>query len=238
MADPWTLARWGLVALMLSIGVVLDLRTRRVPNRVWLPFLGLGVLFAARDLAVTPDKADLLVPYGIAAVLCGLLYLLWRLRLFGGADAKALMVAALLCPFPLVAAPGPRLPAFPPAFDALMDGTLVLMLYPLFLLVWNLAHGRARFPAAFLGLPMTLAEARNRHVWPMQRVGEDGTLRWQYWQKIGGDLDEAYLALERAGVDAVWVTPKIPFLVPLALGWVLAGTLGNLALYIVAQSVA
>ncbi len=214
-------------------GAILDVRSRRVPNRYWYPFLALAGLFLLRDVVVTPDRSTILLPYGIAAGLCAAFYLFWRLRLYGGADAKAFMVAALLCPFAVAAPAVPRLPTFPPAFDALTNGTLLMICLPVVFAVWNLVRGRVVFPAALLGVPMPLAKARAAHVWPMHVVGEDGALRWRYWQRVG-TLDDAYERLAAAGVAEVWVTPKLPFLVPVAAGWLLAAPFGNLALRLAA----
>ncbi|MEK6986081.1 MAG: prepilin peptidase [Candidatus Thermoplasmatota archaeon] len=234
MADAWAVARWGIVALMLAGGSILDLRSRRVPNRYWLPFVALALLFLLRD-AVVFGLPGLALPYGAAALLAGFLYALWRLGLFGGADAKALMVAAFLAPHPLATPIVPRFPPLPMALDALGNGALLLVALPVLLAAWNLAHGRATFPALLLGVPMAVAKAQAAHVWPLQRV-EDGALRWRYWTRIqaGGD---PYAGFAETGIQTVWVTPKIPFLVPVTVGWLLAAGPGNLALFVVAQFV-
>lgn len=232
MADIWAVARWGLVALMLAGGSILDLRSRRVPNRYWFPFVALAALFLLRD-AVVLGLPALAFPYGSAALLAGFLYLLWRFGLFGGADAKALMVAAFLAPHPLADPIVPRFPALPMALDALGNGALLLVALPVLLAAWNLAHGRTAFPALLLGVPMSVAKAQATHVWPLQRI-EEGTLRWRYWTRIqaGGD---PYVGFAEAGIETVWITPKIPFLVPVTAGWLLAAGPGNLALFILAR---
>ena len=83
-----------------------DIETRRVPNRTWYPLAGLAVLLLVWDaLAVFGGDASaferrlflirLFVSLGIVAPLA---YLFWRVGGFGGADAKAFFVVAVLFP--------------------------------------------------------------------------------------------------------------------------------------------
>ncbi len=228
MQDPTTAVRFLLGGAMLLGAVVYDLRQRRVPNPWWLPFAWLAAVLAVGDLAWHEGDWTLLaVRYGMAAGLAGFVYLMWRFHLFGGADAKGLMVLAVLAPWP-----PERADALQPALDALANGALFMLLVPVGFLLANLGRGRATLPAALLGTPRPLDAARRAFVWPMQVVdpAAPGGLRWRFWQRIGGDLASEYHALERAGVAQVWVTPKVPFLVPVAAGWAVAWWQGNLLL--------
>lgn len=228
MDDTTTAVRFLLGGVMLAGGVVYDLRERRVPNPWWVPFAWLAGVLAVGDLAdPARDWVVLALRYGVAAVLAGAFYLLWRLRLFGGADAKALIVLAALAPFP----PGNGL-AVQPALDALANGSLLMLTVPFAFLAANLVRGDLRLPAALLGRRIPLARARQRHVWPMQRADPTapGGLRWRYWQRLTGNLDAEFDALERLGIPAVWVTPKVPFMLLLLAGWLLAWRWGNLLL--------
>ena len=227
--DPGSVdARYLLGFVMLAGAIPSDLRTRRVPNSWWLPFAVLAAILALGDLARPGrDWTALAIAYGGGAVVAGLMYLFWRFRLFGGADAKALMVLAFLTPWPSPhAAPGA---ALQPALDALANGSLLMLAVPAVLLAWNLARGDVRFPAMLLGRQVPIARARRSKVWPMQSAGADGKVAWRFWQRAAlDDLDAAYDALEAAGLGSVWVTAKVPFLVPLAGGLALGWWLGDL----------
>ena len=48
--------------------------------------------------------------------------------------------------------------------------------------------------------------------------------------KRGGDRSEDLARLRAAGIDKVWVTPQIPFMVPLLGGFWLAFFVGNVLL--------
>ncbi|MFA5945185.1 MAG: A24 family peptidase C-terminal domain-containing protein, partial [Candidatus Thermoplasmatota archaeon] len=166
----------------------------------------------------------LAVRYGAASVVAGLMYLFWRFRLFGGADAKALMVLAFLAPWP-----SPSSASLQPALDAVANGSLLMVALPVVAFLANLARGHVAFPAMLLGRPVPIAKARAAHVWPMQRIRPDGTIGWRFWQRAGLEsLDAEYDGLERAGLARVWVTAKVPFLVPLAAGLALSWWWGNL----------
>lgn len=208
-------ARSAVAIGMLAGGAVLDLKHRRVPNRYWYPFAAVAALFVVAELATSApdDRRATLLFDAVAAVLCGFFYLIWRLGLFGGADAKALMVLAVL--EPRTVAGGLPVPA---ALVTLMLGSVAMLLVPVVFLAWNLAHGHSRMPAALLGVPMELQQAKASKVWPMQQADADGKVRFRYWIRLRGDLDAQYAGLEQAGVTTVWTTPKVPFFLPLLLG--------------------
>ena len=216
---------------MLAGAVPSDLRTRRVPNSWWLPFAAMAAILTLGDAVETArDPGDhgwtpLVITYGAAAAVAGMMYVFWRLRLFGGADAKALMVLAFLAPWP-----SPSAASVQPALDALANGSFLRLAVPVASALANLAQGKVAFPAMLLGRTMPIAKARAAHVWPMQVVRPDGAVRWRFWQRAGLEsLDDEYDALAAAGLDRVWVTAKVPFLVPLAAGLAVSWKWGNLA---------
>lgn len=216
---------------MLAGAAILDVRTRRIPNAYWFPFLAASAALLAVEAGLR-GLAAMALPLALAAFVAGLAYLAWRLRLFGGADAKALMVLAALVPDLPAAAP-----AIPFALDTLMNGSLAALAFPLVLLAWNAARGDLRVPAALLGHRMPIAHARTAHVWPMQWVDDANRLHWRYGRLIGLDTDEVYGRLAAAGHDKVWVTAKLPFAALLALGALAAALVGNVPLR-VAQALA
>lgn len=214
--------RVTLALAMLAGAAALDLRWRRIPNAYWFPFLAAAAALLAVEAGT---RGPSVLALAVAAALMLLAYGAWRLRLFGGADAKAIMVLAALAPD----LSGDRLPT-PFALDAVMNGALAAAAFPLAILAWNAARGDLRFPAALLGHRMPIARARDAHVWPMQRVGDDGRIHWRYGRLLGLDTDPVYDRLLAAGHSRVWVTAKLPFAAFVALGAALAVAVGNLPL--------
>ncbi|QLG60838.1 prepilin peptidase [Halorarum salinum] len=81
-----------------------DVRTRRLPNRLWPPLLAVGLLALALDLAanypfVSYEGRLFLVRTGFALLfLVPFSVLAYRLAAFGGADMKAVVVLAVVFP--------------------------------------------------------------------------------------------------------------------------------------------
>lgn len=215
-----SIVRTVLALVMFAGASWLDLRSRRVANRYWFPFITAAAVFVIGDLLSPPQ--GWLVAYGAAAAATALLYGMWHLGSFGGADAKGLMVVAWLAPFAVNG-------FFPPVLDMMVNATTLLFAMPILLGIWNLSHGRVVGPAMLLGTPMAIDAAEARFVWPMQRV-KDGKTKWRYWHRPGEAIAPVYEALRNAGVTTVWTTPKIPFMVPLFVGLAVHLRYGNLLL--------
>jgi len=224
MADGPLAVRLGLALVMLLGASISDLRTRRVPNRYWIPFAAFAGVLWTTDLAGEPGTRHLEAA-AWALGTCGFLYALWYAGLFGGADAKGLMVLAWLWP----GVPDLAAGSITPTFDGLVNGSFLVLAVPVGFLLWNAVRGDLALPAMLLGVQMGIDRAESRHVWPMRRVDGD-RLRWHYWSRPTDDLTEVYRRLRRHGVKRVWVTPKLPFMLNLSAGLVLAALAGNVAL--------
>jgi preflagellin peptidase FlaK len=164
-----------LVALpILGWAAFSDIRTRRVPNRLWLPLAGLGVVLLAWDLLVhlppaTFDDRLFLVQVGVSVLfVIPFSYGFWWVGGFGGADAKALIALALLLPtypvyfltstaLPLVEAP---LGVF--SFTVLTNTVVVAAGYPLALGVRNLLSGDVA-PIMFFGRRVDVRDLPSEH---------------------------------------------------------------------------
>ncbi|PSQ51928.1 peptidase A24 [Halobacteriales archaeon SW_8_65_20] len=141
-----------------------DIQTRRVRNELWVPLLLLGVVTLAVDALEVATAGGvrlqlfgihLLVSLGIVAPLG---YLFWRLGGIGGADAKAIIVLALVFPeFPVYLLPNGTLPlTVTPlgvfSMTVLSNAVLVGLVSPLLLATRNLLAGRVSV-AMFVGRP-------------------------------------------------------------------------------------
>ena len=154
-----------------------DLRTRRVPNRAWLPLVALGSgLLAVEAWTVYhggPASARRLFAVRVAVsvgVIVPLGYAFFWLGAFGGADAKALAAICLCFPTP----PSYLLPATPPialpvasasaafAVTILTNAALVGAVYPLALAARNALAGRVTRAMA-IGRPIAWSEIPRTH---------------------------------------------------------------------------
>jgi preflagellin peptidase FlaK len=177
---------------------------------------------------------------GFGALLIVLLaYLFYYLGLLkGGADAKAFMSIGLLVPAYPSLGPFPLIPLeagvaaafevfFPFALSVLMNSAVLLLALPAYFLGRNVLRGDFRWPQALLGYKARI-DHLSPFVWLLQEAHEGGVRYYAYPRRDPRDADLD--GLKRLGIDRVWVTPKIPLLLPMAAGYVLTFLVGNLLL--------
>jgi len=132
-----------------------DVKSRRVPNKTWPPLLALGLLalaWQATSLHATGGYRWQLFVRQVAislGLVVPLAYAFWWIGGFGGADAKALMVLAVLLPtFPsYFLAGGAEYPLVQTqigvfSFSVLTNAVIVAAAYPLALALYNAVRGR------------------------------------------------------------------------------------------------
>ncbi|TLZ61199.1 MAG: hypothetical protein E6K16_06305 [Methanobacteriota archaeon] len=154
----------------------------------------------------------------------------------GGADAKAMIVIAAFVPqypelpFLPVLALAPLLQRalgllFPFSLLVLLNAALLFAAVPLAFLAYNAKRGDVNFPMAFLGYKVPL-DRMPRYVWFMDQFVE-GEHVLVYFPKKRQDRKAIMKELRAGGLKEAWVTPQLPFMIPLAMGYVLAFVVGN-----------
>ena len=162
------------------------------------------------------------------------MYMFFQFRLlFGGADAKAMMALAILVPFTPSIYGHPTFPSVLPFSWVIFSNAVILFLFiPLSLLIYNLMRKHMTFPHLLLGYKMDISEARKKFVWPLERIVK-GEIKFSY-MPTSIDPKEQFDALEQRGNKVIWVTPKIPFMIPLLAGFICAFFIGDI-LFMLAQ---
>ena len=230
-ASPWS-ARWPYLLPLTIVGLLLSERT-------WsdLASIAGGVLGSALAIVVglrAPELVTAVWPALAVATLLGFaLYGMWFLGLIaGGADAKALLACCVLLPFPLALTDTlPLLQAsVPGAFSVLGNSLLLFLVIPLAFFATNLARGDARFPHLFLGVKRRAADVRRGFQWPMEVVDEKGARRTRLFASRMSDeeIETTFERVQALGDERVWVSPKIPFMLPMLAGFVSAFFVGDL----------
>lgn len=217
---------------VLAFASYTDWRWRRAPNFLWTILASFGAVLLVIDLVVDRPPWSQTWPYLVAIpVFAALIYVLWWFGLIaGGADAKGLMAIGVLAPFPIDMGGLPLWPTpLPASLSVLTNSLLAFMAVPLGILLWNIAHGDWRVPHLFLGVRRRAGDIRRGHVWPMETLAEDGTRRTRFFASRMTDAEiEATFARIQALRDArIWVSPKVPFMIPMAVGFVAAFALGD-----------
>ena len=84
----------GLALTMLILGSIIDVWKREIHDYYWIGFGSVGFLLVFID----PNIISNLLTIGFALIIAPFGILMWRLGLFGGADAFALIALAVIAP--------------------------------------------------------------------------------------------------------------------------------------------
>ncbi len=212
-----------------------DVQTRRVPNKTWIPLAVLALVLlvweVVRATTGVMDEREARLFYRGVLVSVGFLiplsYLFWRIGGFGGADAKAFFVVAVLLPtyptyevwrlglrgvltpLPGVSSSG-TLPAVTSNIEVfsitVLSNTVLLgALYPVVLAARNAVTGRLS-PGMFVGRPVRWDQTTDEYgtllSFPERRLRDDlslsGLLEYSNWRGI--DLDALRMYLQWRGL--------------------------------------
>jgi len=234
----------------------LDLKTRRVPNRVWkLMLLSLSG-FLIYEIVNGGVSFILQLVFSFLSSLL-LTYLLFRLKVFGGADAKALIVIGTLVPvYPVLEFYGYTFPllGFSPAglfaLTVLENSFLLTAAVPLGIFCYNILH----FTPDMLRKPFYMLFAyrikikdlrrlldKDRHIRLAERFELNNGKLYPFFAGRGITVNhnmlsrlEAHEEQGRLG-STVWVTPGLPFMIPITASFVLAVILGDLIYYFLTE---
>ena len=217
--------------ILLAYASYTDIKTRRAANILWILMALVGAILLV--LQYLEGGYPNIWYLAFIPIMIALMYLFFQMRLlFGGADAKALMALAILVPiqphigdFPL------WLSFLPGSWTIFANATILFLFIPLSLFVYNIAKGNLRFPHSFMGYVISVEKAKQTFVWPMEKI-KDGKRKLVYMPK-NFDIEEELAEFEKHGITDIWVTPKIPFMIPLLAGFLVSFILGDILLQIV-----
>jgi len=192
-----------LVVPALGWAAICDLQTRRVTNDLWPPFVVLGAVLLLWEglLALgTPNGFQWFVVQVAFSLLfiVPLAYAFWYVGGFGGADARALMVLAVLLPtYPQYEVAGHALPAVQTvlgvfSMTVLTNAVLIGLTYPVFLGVRNALAGEFSY-VMFVGRRLPVGRLTDTHGSLLE--AESGFTR------SGLDLDALRMYLRWRGVS-------------------------------------
>lgn len=217
---------------ILSYASYTDMKTRRASNVLWVLMGSIGAIL----LVIQYFTVGFENPYYLLFIpfMIGLFFIFFQLRLiFGGADAKALMAIAILAPLE------PSIEQFPiwkgsvmPFSWSIFSNSIIIFLFiPLSFLIFNIAKRNIQFPYVLLGYKMDIQKAREKFVWPLEKI-VDGKRKFAYMPK-DFDTEDEYEEFEKNDIEEVWVTPKIPFMIPLLIGFIFAFIFGDILFHII-----
>ena len=252
--DPVSVVAWVLAGtLVLEHLVPWDVPLEKI--RSWLPgaievafyalatlvFVVLGLRYG---LSFTPGGTAGALPIASVVVVVSVFLARGLFEvgvLYGGADAKALMVAGILVPLGTQALISPPaqvsslLAYYPFAVTVLMNAAFLSVSIPVALALVNARRREFSFPRGFLGYWIPVRLLPDRFVWIKDPLldaapGADAATTEDDHEMRKRQMEE----LTAKGVDRVWVTPQLPFVVLLYGGVILGLMWGNVVLNIAA----
>jgi len=236
----------------LAYSSILDIRDRRVPFPTWYPMLAVGIPMAIwfyTSLFFEGSLAPVLYFLLLTGLFSVIFYCFAYFRLFGGADAWALIFLAICLPtFPFEPIGGYPPLGFVP-FTVLVNAVVMNLFTPLGIYILNLAGGnQAPFPYRFLGFPVDGTSIEKSFGFVMEDIHEEnGMITRRFFtirEALGGIISgegrvytkdlrrfpekfERELYLYRKS-GKVWISYGVPFIVPIAIGTGLALVFGDI----------
>lgn len=211
MAVNIEILKASLTLLILLYASRLDWKYREIDDKSWLSLVALGFVFLFYD----PEVKSFLISAAATSIF-GLA--LNRLGLMGGGDAKILVGIAFL--FPVYPNAATLFPIF--AISVFMNAVLLSALLPLFFFIYNLKRLKEvkslrDFFVLFIGYKKDASQIKR-----YEAVVESIFL----------NANKVQLGLKSSDGE-VWVTPALPFLVPITFGFLIAAFFGDLASFII-----
>lgn len=225
-----------------------DLKTRRVPNKLWSLMLAPGSVFIIYDLIT--DGLSHLVHLGFSFVFIFIfMYILFSLNAFGGADAKLMMIISVIVPaFPVIDIFGYNLPmqSIPPinlfAFSVFGNSVILTVIVPIGLFIYNLIKEPPdeifnKPWYMFLGYKTSVYELLPGHIRLLEKYEESENGVKTKFSRGGKKVDSDTIGTLRNYAekdlinDQIWVTPGLPFMIPITAGFLTAVVYGDLIFY-------
>jgi preflagellin peptidase FlaK len=219
-----------------------DIKKRSVTNKVWLAMLAGCIFFISYEFSLYKELIlrPLIFSAGFIIILA---YLLFYIGAFGGADAKALMVMSLIIPtYPVFQVLGYAFPLNKPIYDIfalsiLANAALLMVVVPIGLALYNLAETGLNFdhPAyIFMGYKTRISNLAGKHIRLIQGFEKTDGRVISFFKWGGMEINEKTIRelKDLSGKclikDEVWVTPELPFMIPITLGFFTAVFYGDM----------
>jgi preflagellin peptidase FlaK len=240
--------------VILGYSCITDWKIRRAPNQLWYILGGIGLVFGLYGFWRNDFDLNFIIWFAVGVLfIYALVYIIFRVGGFGGADAKALIAMAIMFPapmHPMLELLGNDFPAaggiMSPVFGLTVLGNAVALniVVPLGMLLYNLATTSpgelmSNPVGAFTGYRARISELKGKHLRLMHHYDETDDKVSRHWVFKGSEIDDYAVdelaKWEKAGKigDKVWVTPKLPFLIPIALGFLVGVFYGDILMTVI-----
>ncbi|WP_268542698.1 A24 family peptidase C-terminal domain-containing protein [Candidatus Nitrosotenuis cloacae] len=205
---------------MLSIATASDIKNREISDIIWIVFGAIGAIL----VAFSADIGEEMLNVGISLIVAPIVLIIWRVGLFGGADAFALIALAVLAPN-MTMFEGTITP-----FTALTNA-VVLSIAPMLVNVTRntilIASGRKIFDG--------FEETTSRKIAAMFIGYRAANPKFGFSiERSRGKQKKLNLSLQHAENTAfcdrkdTWITPGVPYMIFITAGFVLQLIYGDI----------
>jgi preflagellin peptidase FlaK len=212
----------GLALAMLIIGSVIDIWKREIHDYYWLVFGSVGFLL----IFINSDILPYLLNIGIALIIAPFVIVIWRIGLFGGADAFALIALAVIAPMATFSE-NPVTPV------TSLSNTVILFVIPFCVNIFRNLISIARHENIFEGFE----ESKFKKICAMLIGYRAKNPKFCFAiEKTEKGMKKISLAIHHAENEEyctkpnTWITPGIPYLLLITGGFILQLLYGDLLL--------
>ena len=211
-----------LAILMLSIASSIDIWKREISDALWIGFAAVAVVL----IFLEPDLTGILKSIGISLIIAPVALVIWRIGIFGGADALGLMVLAALAPqaslsngliTPFTTLTNAALLSVIPIFTNVIRNVIALLNHSDIFEGFNETRSK-KILAIFLGY-----RAKN------PKYGFSIETTEGNHKKLDFSLKHAEKA-EFCSKPDTWITPSIPYILYITAGFVVQIVFGDIVL--------
>lgn len=217
-----------LITLMILLyASILDWKYREIDDKSWISLLAAGITLNLVEFFLTRNikiiiflLISLVAAYAVA-------YVLYYTGAMGGGDGKIFLGIAAM--FPLY--PAPTFTVFPLFFlSVFANSVFICSVIPFFLIMRNLGNIREIKNLKQVVLLFTAYRKRERDIKPFEAVVAKGDEI-----RLFQNANTMELGRREESDELVWVTPAIPFIIPITLGFVLSLVYGDLTTLLVVE---
>jgi len=211
-----------LALIMLVLGSIIDIWKREIHDYYWIGFGGAGIVLAL----LNPDIITQLLSVGFALIIAPFVIIVWRIGLFGGADAFALIALAVIAPMATFS----ENPTSP--FTTLSNAALLFIIPFLFNLVRNIIS-QIKGDNIFEGFDEPILKKIIASL--MGYKSKNPKFAFSIEKTVNGKkkLDLAIHHAENqefCSTSNTWITPGIPYLLLITGGFVIQLIYGDIIL--------
>ena len=212
----------SLALAMLILGSIIDIWKREIHDYFWIIFGSVGFLLIFTSLDIFSD----LITIGIALIIAPFVILVWRIGLFGGADAFALIALAVIAPMATFS-------TFPISPFTTLSNAAILFVVPFFINILRNAIAKIRgeeifkdfdesLPKKIVAILMGYRAKKSKFGFAIEKT-EKGRKKFDF--AIHHAENQEFCTTPNT-----WITPGVPYLLLITGGFIIQLFYGDIIL--------